>query len=122
MREALNSMQSIVPQMTTTPKDHKPLPDSGVPKSRPLCNASQTINGRLSEAVSDTLSDMLAADGDSAEVVSTEDLLSKVEDFNNLIREGQVEGDKLVLGSLDVEALYPSIDIKLARQKSGIES
>merc|ERR1711954_35623 len=29
---------------------------------------------------------------------------------------GQVDGDQLVLGSLDVEALYPSIDIKLAGQ------
>ena len=71
VRNAINSIISIVPQMTATPKDHKPLPESGIPKSRPLCNASQTMIGRISEATSDILAYMLAADGDSAEAMST---------------------------------------------------
>ena len=59
---------------------------------------------------------MPAADGDSAEVVSTEFLLNKVEATNELIRAGVIPGEEVALGSLDVEALYPSIDMKLAGQ------
>ena len=40
--------------------------------------------------------------------------MSKVELFNERIRRGELEGEELVLGSLDVEALYPSIDTMLA--------
>ena len=64
--------------------------------------------------LSNILVSLIEADGQTAKVISTEDLLSRVEEFNELIRTGQVDGEGLTLGSLDVEALYPSIDTKLA--------
>ena len=91
--------------MSVTPKDHKELPSSGIPKSRPLGDGSSTINGRLNDMLSDILVSLIEADGQTAEVISTEDLLSRVEEFNELIRTGQVDGEGLTLGSLDVEAL-----------------
>ena len=68
VRYALGEVSTILPQMSNTPKDHKPLPASGVPKSRPLCDASATINSRVSDLVSDILSYMFMADDDGIEL------------------------------------------------------
>ena len=50
----------------------------------------------------------------SRECVSTEDFLSKITEFNNKIKSGQINSDRLMIGSLDVESLYGSIDAKIA--------
>ena len=59
---------------------------------------------------------MLAADDISGEEVSTEDFLNKVEAINKLIRAKVILGEKVAMGSLDVQALYPFIDMTLAGQ------
>ena len=74
------------------------------------------MNQRTSDLLSDILEGMFQADSDGVEVISTEDLLSKVEDLNTQIREGSIEDTSLMIGSLDVEALYPSIDARKAGQ------
>ena len=54
------------------------------------------------------------SENDSAEAISTEDMLSCVEDLNNQMRRGWIWPKCLLVGSLNVYALLPSIDVKLA--------
>ena len=51
---------------------------------------------------------------ETCEVISTEDLISKVDDLNKRILDCDIDSDKIMVGSLDVKALYSSIDTKKA--------
>ena len=71
VRRAMHEVSTIIPHISCTAKDHKPIPESGVPQTRPLCNASCTINQRVSDVLSDVLSYMYQADCDGDEVQAT---------------------------------------------------
>ena len=96
---ALGEVSTIIPQMSMLPKDHKPLGKDGVPKGRPVCSASSTINQRISDILTDILQGVASSDTEFCEINSTEDLMAKVEDFNQLIREGKVKDPRLLVGS-----------------------
>ena len=102
IRSAFHEDSSIVPNLIITQKDHKPIePNTGLPKTRPVCEASSTHNQRLS----DMLSDILAATFDSedtVEAISTEDMLSKVETLNQNSQDGEINPRNLIIGPLDV--------------------
>ena len=51
---ASSTEAGIVPVLSTMVKDHKPL-EGDDPKTRPVCSASTSLNGRLSEVTSDIL-------------------------------------------------------------------
>ena len=72
------------------------------------------MNGRISELASYILQGVANAKEDTCEASSTEDLLSEVELFNKLVREGKIVDGKLMVGSLDEESIYPSIDTREA--------
>ena len=40
IRHTLNENSTTIPQVTSNPKDHKQLPDSGIPKARGVTGAS----------------------------------------------------------------------------------
>ena len=85
--------------------------DSGVPKGRPVCGATITMNQRMSDLLSDILAGVASSNASSTcEASSTEDFLSKIEEFNEGIRRGEISSEDLNLGSLDVSALFPSIE------------
>ena len=73
----------------------------------------------------DNLTYIIASDPTS-EVGSTEQLLYSVEAVNKEIREVKIESKDLIIGSLDVTALYASIDtrkaVKLTRDRALISS
>ena len=52
----------------------------------------------------------------SEELTSTEDFLSVKESTNKLIKEGKIDPDDFVIGSLDVENLYGSINTQKAAE------
>ena len=71
----------------------------------------------MNQVISDNLTDNLQAmqmSDKTHECVSTEDFLSKIEDLNSKIREGSIDSTNMMVGSLDVESLYGSIDTKVA--------
>ena len=113
IRNTLQESTTVIPQVSSQAKDHKAIPESGIPKARGVTGASRTINQRLSDITNDNITAMLKAD-DTSEVGSTEQLLYHVESLNKEIREGKVDSEGLVLGSLDVDTLYASINIKKA--------
>ena len=61
--------------------------------------------------LNDVLTGVFRSEQNSAEVVSTEDMLACVECMNDKIRKGEIKPKSLMVGSLDVAALYPSIDV-----------
>ena len=92
-------------------KDHKRHEDSVIgPPGRPVCGGDVSYNKRLSHLISMILSDVYA--GEKTICSSTEELLAEVEKLNE-------EGldDTMIIGSMDVEALYPSLDIDFTIEK-----
>ena len=76
--EAKELDSSTVPIVKFLAKDHKAAEPNGDPKTRPVCCCFTSINGEMSEYVSDLLESALSAQG-SKESISTEDLLSMVD-------------------------------------------
>merc|ERR1712112_324577 len=108
--EAKELDSSTVPVVKFLAKDHKAAETNGDPKTRPVCCCSTSINGEMSEYVSDLLEAALSAQG-SKESISTEDLLSMVDNAVKRALELGYPPGEIFIGSLDVKALYQSLDI-----------
>ena len=63
VRSILNDQSTVIPQVSSQAKDHKPVQESGVPKARGDNEASRTINQRLSDLTNDNIMALLKADG-----------------------------------------------------------
>ena len=90
----------------------------GLPKCRPVCAASRSINQEMSEWVSQILDAASEGDTESAESCSTEDMLNQLDELNRGIvkTNTRINKNKLFVGSLDASALYPSLDtVKCAK-------
>ena len=102
-----------IPPLYGTRKDHKYVPPEDVnkgPPQRPVCGAVVASNYRLSHFISSIIQPII---NDAAEpCTSTEDLLSRIDQLNE--RENL---DNCIIGSMDVSALYPSIDIEFSVDK-----
>ena len=109
----MNEESTIIPQMDIFPKDHKNTHPDGTPKGRPVCKASNTMNQRVSDLCSDVLGAVYNSE-EGHEVQSAEHLLSRIEELNAKIRKKEINSERMMVGSLDVEALYPSIDVRQA--------
>ena len=114
-------------------KDHKPDMDNDPtkgPKMRPLCAANKAPNaalGNIVAQVSKAVGDSIASSG--GEVISCEEMKRKIEDLNKARSEKafkerprrtgiappiQKQGSLKVF-SMDVSALYPSIEKDMAK-------
>ena len=109
--EAKELQSSSIPVNSYTPKDHKPVGPNGLPKTRPLCGAHRSMNGELSEWLADIMEAMIQAQGDTKEAISTEDVLSQVDKVARELLDLDMKQEDLFVGSLDAEALYPSLDV-----------
>ena len=98
------------PVMRCTAKTHKPLGPNGVPKSRPIVGASKGLTTALGELVSDLLEPLAKGAEDQKEAQSTEELMRAIEDAIIKMKDKKI--NQCVVGSMDVEALYPSLDQK----------
>ena len=93
-------------------KDHKPCEDTVKgPPVRPLCDVSDSYGHKLSYFISTILKEIT----DDAPTVcdSTEDMLAAIKEAN---ASGKI-GENTVFGSLDVVALYPSLDLDFTIEK-----
>ena len=87
-------------------KDHKPYEDRNKgPPVRPLCDVSDSYGHRLSYFISNILKEV--SDDEPTVCDSTEDMLAAVKETND---SGKMNSN-VVIGSLDVKALYPSLDL-----------
>ena len=105
-------------------KDHK-----ATLQTRPVCRARQAPNGNLGELVC-TLLDPFVQEADRedrTEIRSTEELCHALKEANEQISIAGVKRGRfqrvggLVVGSKDVKAFYPSIDVNLAAEEVKLE-
>ena len=75
------------------------------PPVRPLCDASDSYGHRLSYFISRILREI--SDNEPTVCDSTEDMLAAINEANE---SGKIKPN-VVIGSLDVKALYPSLDL-----------
>ena len=92
-------------------KDHKQYESEITgPPGRPVCGGDVSYNKRLSHLISIMLTDLYIYE--KTVCMSTEGLLAEVDRIND---EGIEEDD--IVGSADIEALYPSLDIQFTVEK-----
>ena len=89
-------------------KTHKPVGADGVPKSCPVVEAAKGLTTSIRDLLSDILEPLTSVDPERIEAQSTKELLGAIQKANHKVQE--VNDDSLVLASMDVTALYPSID------------
>ena len=109
LRRAVVANGVKIPPFYGTRKDHKVVPerekDVG-PKVRPVCGAEDCTTKRASYILCQIGSELIG--GNPTHCDSTTDLLEEIEKVNQT---GKVSKN-VIIGSLDVEALYPSLDIE----------
>ena len=119
VKSALTNRRITAPNLYGPPKDHKvlePGQENLGPPNRPVCGAREAPNAQLSMLASEVLKAAVEAEKleIKTESKSTEDILAAMDTFNKE-REQESEEQrthKVVLGSMDVAALYPSLDSK----------
>ena len=72
-----------------------------------MCGAVVAYNCKLCHMISIILTELRKSRENSAICMSTEDMIAEVDRVNQ-----DQENDSLVIGSTDVVALYPSLDIE----------
>ena len=107
------SNDSSVAPLYTLCKDHKDCSDEyRGPPVRPVCGAVVGYNCKLSHVMSVILAEVWKSRENSAICMSTEDMIAEM---NRTIK--NQEDDGLIIGSTDVVALYPSLDIDFTIDK-----
>ena len=99
----------------TLRKDHKNGYDMSTgPPSRPVCNTRGSLSEKMAFLMSGVIDKVWQDNKYTTGCQSTEELLAEVDELNIRL-EGGLEGDsRVVVGSLDVKALYPNIDVDFA--------
>ena len=101
------SNDSSVAPLYALRKDHKDCSDEyRGPPVRPVCGAVVGYNCKLSHVMSVILAEVWKSRENSAICMSTEDMIAEMNRTNK-----NQEDDGWIIGSTDVVALYPSLDI-----------
>ena len=105
MKNNLKSKNSEYAVLSSLRKDHKVTEDpTKGPPGRPLCSGNVGYKYRFSHLICMLLRDV--TDNEPAECENTEDLIAKLNEVNiNGVHEDAI------IGSLDVKALFPSLNI-----------
>ena len=98
-----------IPILFTLPKDHSRKEENGDPRTRPVCGAKRSVNGRVGNLISEVLRAVIEGE-ETDECISTEEMLHHMEVAAKEIA-GQ-GGVRVTVASEDAEALYPSLDIE----------
>ena len=107
IRHASVSTGNAIAPFYSLRKDHKtiePGKESEGPKTRGVCGAKDCLTMRLSHTLSIILKELIPDNDTHCD--STEDLLAEIETLNN-----QSVNPNWKVGSLDIVALYPSLNI-----------
>ena len=124
LKSACGAKNNEIPSLNQLVKDHKT-----TLKTRPVCRARQAPNGNLGELLC-TLLDPFVQEADReerTEIKSTEELCSDLKTANDRMSTTGVQRGRfqqaggLVVGSKDVEAFYPSMDVDLAAEEVKLE-
>ena len=92
-------------------KDHKLVPEGDEPPMRPVCGACTGPNAAVANLVSTFIDHINVSCRDERWCSSTESMIAEIERFNNTR-----ETRECAIFSLDVKALFPSLDIELCKE------
>ena len=95
------------PTLRSAAKTHKPAQEDGTPKTRPIVAATRGMGTALGEILSDLVAPISRTRESQKECQSTEEMVTHIQEANKKIEESNK--DSIMVGSMDVEALYPSI-------------
>ncbi len=113
VRRNMISSDSPLAPVYTLRKDHKPYGDGFIgPPTRPVCGVDASLNERLSWILSCIYRKVWQEDVGGSVCLSTEELLAEAKRVND-----SNPSRPLVVGSADVKALYPSLDIDFTVDK-----
>ena len=106
----------MVPPLYGLSKDHKPLPPDGEQLGhplRPVCGATECINGALSNLLTEVLTNVGdLADTSGFNCLSTEEVMASLTSLNTRSSTFQ----KLMVMSMDVDNMFPRLNnVKVAR-------
>ena len=112
IKDNMLSSNGAVPPLYGLRKDHKMHQDPiAGPPTRPVCGANTSVNYRMSYLMSLVLSEIWQRDRTGCVCMNTEEMMAEIARVN-------ADGldDKIIIGSTDVKALYPSLDIEFTIQ------
>ena len=106
----MSTLESSIPPLYGLRKDHKQVPieeEKLGPPTRPVCGATKSPNGALSNILSEVLERLSDCEDMKigTECRSTEEMIAE---FNRINGDVNEEGEKVIF-STDVKALYPSL-------------
>ena len=104
----ISSFACDPPVLRCVAKTHKPVGDNGVPESRPIVGAIQGLTTALGEMISDLIELITRMCPEQSEAQSTEELMRDIQNINS--NNKNKSGKEIVVASMDVSALYPSLD------------
>ena len=92
-------------------KDHKPVVEDELPKTRPVCSSQKGLNFHLQNILSDVIEPLAEEVEGSIEVGSTEDLLHEVDRLNDWWKKNMMEDDQdeVMLLGCDAVSLFPNL-------------
>ena len=108
----LVNQENAIPFISGTSKDHKKADDPIVgPDFRPIMGATHGPNTGLSQVGCLILRSILENAENTHELKSTEEMLAKFDVYNkNLENSSTVPETQKIIGSMDIQSFYPSID------------
>ena len=112
-KEAMTNTNLAPPPLYFCHKDHKPIPPGeNSPPVRPICGCTESHNGQLSYILSTILTEVANQMNEDikTECESTQEMIYRINESNRT-HINQNTNSKYIIGSLDVKALYPSLEI-----------
>ena len=112
IKQNVVTADSHPPPLYTSRKDHNPSQSEEIgPPTRPICGVTGSATDRISYILSSTLSEVWKRNKDTV-CMSTEELKAEIDRVNVGIGNRDI-----IVGSMDVKALYPSLDIPFTIEK-----
>ena len=95
-------------------KDHKNVKPGELPPTRPVCSSCGSMGVHLSNILSEILDAIANNMKEKIEVLSTEDLLHKIDEYNKEVDRirtvGENQGEKVTITGADATGLYPNCE------------
>ena len=115
MREAVIQHSGTIPNTYLLLKDHKIINPGEIPKTRPVTSGFQGMGVGFSEILSDFLEAIADTKETPIEVISTEDFINRMEDFNKVDRTGQ---NPVIVGA-DATGLFQNLLARMSGRTLG---
>ena len=84
-----------------------------LPPTRPVCSGCSSMGVHLSNILSDIIDAIANSMKNKIEVVSTEDLLNKIDEYNKKVdktKDSNMDLEGLAMTGADATALYPNLE------------